>query len=320
VKQNSTNPRASKGHAQTSGTAQGDAFNQSGGSPPAVNKPTLPPIAATLYAAYKTVFPIAFPAKHPPGWFGRWQWVNQNPPEPYQVKFYQSMPHDGWGLATGATSGIVVLDADVKDGKQGLQTMKALDFAAPHVRTASGGGHYYFKHPGRYVATRTNVLRDVDVRGDGGLVVFDGPGYSFVGDPLDLHEWDTLPPEVRLLLEAESRVGDLSINPQGLSVPPEIQGYALFPIDSDAEHLVPTWAEYAESDGSRDGAAFSLALTLLQKDYAPEGVLDLLLSEFLPLMPDKGPRNTFTAADVRKCVQSAWRIRANENAARRGNR
>lgn len=81
------------------------------------------------------------------------------------------------GVATGAVSGVWVIDLDVKNGKNGLESIKA--FIKPNEQTlitkragtASGGIHMFIKYdPARPVRNRANILPGVDIRGDGGYV------------------------------------------------------------------------------------------------------------------------------------------------------
>jgi len=115
------------------------------------------------------------PAKHPVGklvpcglldasrdpqriasWFGR---------EPWNI-----------GIATGAASGIVVVDIDPRHG--GDETIAKLEVAHGRLpltwRFLSGGGgeHIIFCHPGRVVKNSVGqVGRGIDMRGDGGYIV-----------------------------------------------------------------------------------------------------------------------------------------------------
>ncbi len=88
------------------------------------------------------------------------------------------------GLRTGAASGVIVVDIDGDPG----------DLLLPEtveVRTGSGGRHLYYRAD-RPVRNRTRVGgRPVDIRGDGGQVVFPGSihpdtglAYEWVRDPL----------------------------------------------------------------------------------------------------------------------------------------
>jgi Bifunctional DNA primase/polymerase, N-terminal len=86
----------------------------------------------------------------------------------------------GVGIATGASSGVFVVDLDVKNGIDGIDALSKLgDVPATYaVATPSGGFHLYYKHPGfpvRNSATKSNpIAPGVDVRGDGGYVVAPG--------------------------------------------------------------------------------------------------------------------------------------------------
>lgn len=86
----------------------------------------------------------------------------------------------GVGVITGAISGLIVIDVDDGEGKDGGDSLDILQLRhddMPETRTvATGGGgrHFYFKHPGDDVRIKTgvNVLGSgIDVRGDGGFVV-----------------------------------------------------------------------------------------------------------------------------------------------------
>ncbi len=76
------------------------------------------------------------------------------------------------GIVTGKVSGILVLDDD-----GGLDLEKYKVPKTWTVKTPRGGTHYYFKWDyslGSKVTTKVGVLPQVDVRGDGGYVVFYG--------------------------------------------------------------------------------------------------------------------------------------------------
>lgn len=111
------------------------------------------------------------------------EWTKQATDNPQQIQqWWTEYPLSNVGIATGAGSGIVVLDIDRKSG--GKESMEAL--VAAHgslekgliVETGSGGWHYYFKHPGGYQgnlqgsATQASPIgAGLDFRGDGGMVV-----------------------------------------------------------------------------------------------------------------------------------------------------
>ena len=83
---------------------------------------------------------------------------------------WESWPDDAdIGIATGARSGIVVVDDD--RSKHGLEPWQS-PCPTARVETRSGGWHYYFRHPGGRVPNSAGKLAPyVDVRGDGGYVV-----------------------------------------------------------------------------------------------------------------------------------------------------
>ena len=95
--------------------------------------------------------------------------------DPDQVlDWWDRDPAYGIGVATGAVSGLVVLDVD----PGGLETLSAL--VTEHgplpstlkAQTPRGGWHGYYAHPGRRVRCTAGVLgANLDVRGDGGYVV-----------------------------------------------------------------------------------------------------------------------------------------------------
>lgn len=89
------------------------------------------------------------------------------------------------GIATG--QGLLVIDADCKDGRPGLESLSLLDMEGLpesfRVRTPSGGVHVYLTyHPSAEISGGVDCLKGypgIDIRADGGLVV--GPGSTIDG-------------------------------------------------------------------------------------------------------------------------------------------
>jgi hypothetical protein len=79
------------------------------------------------------------------------------------------------GIATGAISGLVVLDVDPRHGGDAsLRELFERSDNLPNTvraRTGGGGQHVFFVHPGRRVTSRAGICPGLDVRGDGGFVV-----------------------------------------------------------------------------------------------------------------------------------------------------
>ena len=90
--------------------------------------------------------------------------------------WWERWPDANVGIATGAVSGLVVLDVDAKaGGVASLREMLATHGKLPEgvaVRTGGGGAHLYFTHPRVAVPNSASKLGPgLDVRGDGGYVV-----------------------------------------------------------------------------------------------------------------------------------------------------
>lgn len=86
-------------------------------------------------------------------------------------------PSGRYGLRTG--NGLVVIDVDRKNGKDGLPAWEALarKGGIPNTRviqTPSGGLHFYFASPEPVANSQSKLAEGVDVRGEGGFVVAEG--------------------------------------------------------------------------------------------------------------------------------------------------
>lgn len=100
------------------------------------------------------------------------------------VRWWKQYPAAAMGLRMGTESGLFVVDVDTKHGAGGLESWAALQAQygpAPKTRTArtaSGGLHVYFKHPGQGKAVKTDAGRlgpGLDLRGDGNGYVLAPP-------------------------------------------------------------------------------------------------------------------------------------------------
>jgi hypothetical protein len=123
---------------------------------------------------------------------------------------WEPHPDANIGLATGAKSGLVVIDEDPRNGG---------DVGALHLpptltaRTPSGGSHYYFRHPGAgyKVPCDSQGKRlgpGIDIKGDGGYATLPpsrvaGKPYTWVDPSVAVAD---LPPELwsRLVVEADA--------------------------------------------------------------------------------------------------------------------
>jgi KaiC/GvpD/RAD55 family RecA-like ATPase len=92
------------------------------------------------------------------------------------TEWWTQHPDANIGLATGARSGIVVVDIDLKSNGEEtianlIETYGELPLT-PQCRTGGGGRHIFFQHPGFEIRNSAGKLGDgIDIRGDGGYVV-----------------------------------------------------------------------------------------------------------------------------------------------------
>ena len=152
------------------------------------------------------------------------------------------------GLRTGAVSGVTVIDDDTEDGSG------ARDLGLPETVTAitsSGKRHFYFKTPEQPIGNSTSKLhKGVDVRGDGGQVVFVGSLHPATGEPyrwLEGHSPDEIelaemPPHIIDRL----RASEPPTNGRGATRAARSRPAPHLPVTSAAEPSRATrWAEAA---------------------------------------------------------------------------
>ncbi|HVL07031.1 MAG TPA: bifunctional DNA primase/polymerase [Acidimicrobiales bacterium] len=137
--------------------------------------------AALAYAAAGwPVLPVAASAKLPLPRHG----VHDVSVDAAQIRrWWRRWPDAGVGIATGARSGLAVVDVDVKaDGRASLAGLRAGRGSLPFTMlayTGGGGFHLYYRQPPGLRVPNTvgrlpNVegpLPGIDLRGDGGYVV-----------------------------------------------------------------------------------------------------------------------------------------------------
>lgn len=101
------------------------------------------------------------------------------------------------GVPTGLASGLVVIDVDIKEGKDGRRWLNVNASDLPPTRThktRSGGLHLLFRSPAN-VEIRNSASKlapGVDVRGEGGyIIVPPSTGYTVADDtqPAEMPEW-----------------------------------------------------------------------------------------------------------------------------------
>jgi hypothetical protein len=99
-----------------------------------------------------------------------WKEYQERRPTEDEVRAWVTgTPDRGIGLVTGAVSGLVVLDCDVRNGGDNDE-LRRLAPSALVAQTGGGGIHVYCQHPATPVSCGT-IRQGIDRKGDGGYVV-----------------------------------------------------------------------------------------------------------------------------------------------------
>jgi RecA-family ATPase len=112
------------------------------------------------------------------------RFTKEKPTEEMITNWFTALKPVGVGMVTGSISGVIVVDIDTKSG---LDYMDITNKYPTEIisRTPSGGFHLFYRHPGFEVRNRVDVIKGVDVRGDGGFIVLpptsrNGEFYSWI--------------------------------------------------------------------------------------------------------------------------------------------
>jgi len=108
------------------------------------------------------------PGKHPA--ISSWAPYQVQPPSIEQIQIWWQQ-NKSWniGLATGAVSGVVVLD---EDGDEGREEIARLGGVPETPTSETGKGHHiYFRHPGGALKNFVRRVPGLDFRGDGGFAI-----------------------------------------------------------------------------------------------------------------------------------------------------
>ena len=127
-------------------------------------------------------------------------------------QWWATWPDAGVAIATGAPSGLFVLDVDGETGADSLHELELEHGELPETvrcKTGGGGEHYYFKHTGGEIRNSAGKLGPgLDVRATGGYVVApptvhpSGRRYEWDAAPEDA---ELAPPTAWLIADATSR-------------------------------------------------------------------------------------------------------------------
>jgi hypothetical protein len=205
------------------------------------------------------------PGKHP--WLKHWQTVATTDLEQL-ARWLLRYPRCNWGIATGAISGVCVLDIDPRNGgDETLAAREAVYGPLPlswECRTGGGGRHVFFRLPGAdEVKSKNDALgKGLDFKAAGGLVIAafsihaNGRPYAWDVDhhPDELALAD-IPPWILTALERHTPTGKRAVT-------------------------ADQWRERVEGEifpGTRTQRITEVCGLLLRKNLEPHLILALLL-------------------------------------------
>jgi putative DNA primase/helicase len=221
-------------------------------------------------------------------WWRRWPWA--------QV-----------AVATGAISGLVVLDIDIdpvkkKNGFPAFAALSPYPIETPTSRTPRGGCHLLFSHPGFPVPSKTGKPAPaLDTRADGGYVVM---------PPAPGRHWDTiLGPDTPLAPMPEWMVEPVPPRPSRDPAPPALFGakhlarYGEAALDNAVLAIITAPDGQQEATLNRQGYSIG---RLVRGGVIPAGLaLDSLLWAGMK-MRSYDPRRPWTSAQIERKVRRAF--------------
>ena len=113
-------------------------------------------------------------------------WPNNASNDPAQLKkWWRAHPSANMGVATGAGSGVDVLDVDGEKGKRSLLELQEKYGQLPETvlrETGGGGLHYFFSHHGEDFKNSTGkIAPGLDFKTNGGQVVLPPSTHPITG-------------------------------------------------------------------------------------------------------------------------------------------
>lgn len=278
----------------------------------AVSAPTTPSMleyALQWAARGLRVFPVRGGSKFPP-LVKNWPEVASS--DPTQIlEWWRRWPEANIG-ATGA----VVLDVDVRDGKPGVESLKALDLpssvrnAAVVVETPSGGLHLYYAQPeGALVASQNAIRPGLDLKADRGYVLAPGSKlegveqcYEVFRDPGAL---SPCPPCLAELARAESaprKEPDRNVLAKGAVVDDPA-------VIIEAADWLASAAPPAIEGQNGDQTTYKVACDLRDKGLSQATAFDLMADHYNPRC--EPPWDLDGPKSLSEKVESAWRSAQN---------
>ena len=263
-----------------------------------MNAPQTPSPFRQLADLGFSIFPVERGGKRP---LVKWERFQSERADPAQVDTWAGRDTNV-GIATGAVSGLLVLDLD---SEAAITEAEALGLPNTLTVRTGKGLHAYFQHPGGNVGNRAGLKPGWDIRGDGGYVV--GPGslhpsgkrYEWQNPPglfelAPLPEWlaKMLAPPAEAKPTPASSAAPARRAAAAASASSECHPYALAALEGECEAIRKA------GDGAQESTLNAAALKV--GHYVGGGALAFdtarirLLSAALA-MPSYDPRNPWTA-------------------------
>ena len=174
--------------------------------------------------------------------------------------WWTNAPRANIGIATGAASGIVVLDVDpCHGGKKSMLELKN-NYGklpdGPRVYTGGGGFHLYFSYPGITLKNKVGLLAGIDVRADGGYVLAPGSNHKSGG----IYQW-----------KQEHEPSDVAI--------PNLPAFLLQMMQQDRPLPSGSKSDGNIHDGNRNDTLASLGGSMRARGMSPHSIEAALLVE-----------------------------------------
>ena len=210
-------------------------------------------------------------------------------------------------IPTGAVTGRVVLDVDVKNGVHGwdaLEELGALPLPhTPHAHTPSGGCHVHFAAPAWSVRCSAGKIgRGLDIRADGGSIILPAPTGGYWWDPHLSPEAVPLAPMPDWLIEAtrpaperiEARAPDYLM--------PGLSRYGRAALDGAGKDIMA--APAGQQEMTLNNKAYWIG-QLVAAGEIPRGLANDALLFAASQMPNYDAKNCWHVTDLTKKIADA---------------
>jgi putative DNA primase/helicase len=216
------------------------------------------------------------------------KWTEQGIPTDKDIEnWIDNFPLSNFGIVTGLSSNVIVLDIDIKNNQPGLMALADIESKyGPNfkntliIKTPSGGAHYYYKYPSDIEQIKCRQMLEawqgIELKGDGGKISF-GEGYSVIRG-----SWDSIADCPAWLIKI-------------------IKNYNAAPKEKPKEKITL-------SDGERDSGLTSIAGSYRKKGFDRDKISLLLQKDNLTKCI-----NPLSEEQVEKIVNSVCKYKPDED-------